>query len=152
MIGILKASIKDSDQNFFMAKAIQQLHNTSTQHCVFCDEIQTSVISPLRTNVFPRIQTFYFSDILITDDLTEAQSLPNIPNVKQKFIYLYHLEWAYIENLQFQQIEPILLNDNIELIARSDSHAKLIGELFKEPKYVMPQWDYKTLIEIDNNE
>ena len=151
MIGILKASIGDLDQNFFMAKALQQLQNTSTQHCLFCDDIQTAVIPKLHTNIFPRIQTFYFNDILITDDLTEAQGLSSISNAK-RFMYLYHLEWPYIDNLRFQQIQPILLNDNIELIARSNSHAKLISDLFKEPKYIMPEWDYKTLIEIDNNE
>lgn len=152
MIGILKSSINDSDQNFFMVNALHQLGATSTQSCLFCDDIQTNIIPKINTNIFPRIQTFYFNDILITDDLTEAQSLPRIPNAKQRFIYLYHLEWPHIENLQFRQIEPILLNDNIELIARSDSHAKLISELFKEPKYIMPEWNYKTLIEIDNNE
>lgn len=152
MIGILKSSITDSDQNIFMVNALHQLSSTSTQSCLFCDEIPANTITSIHTNIFPRIQVFYCNDILITDDLTEAQSLPHIPNAKKRFIYLYHLEWPYIENLHFHQIEPILLNDNIELIARSDSHAKLISDLFKTPKYIMPEWDYQTLIEIDNNE
>ena len=152
MIGILKSSINDSDQNFFMAKALRELSTTSTQSCLFCDDVQTNIVPLLHTNIFPRVQVFYCNDILITDDLTEAQSFPHIPNAKKRFIYLYHLEWPYIENLHFHQIETILLNDNIELIARSDSHAKLISELFKEPKYIMPEWDCHTLMEIDRNE
>tara|TARA_B100000745_G_C19904521_1_gene303160 strand:+ start:113 stop:571 length:459 start_codon:yes stop_codon:yes gene_type:complete len=152
MIGILKSSINDSDQNFFIANALRQLASTSTQSCLFCDDIQTSKVPVMYTNIFPRIQVFYCNDILITDDLSEAQSLPHIPNAKKRFLYLYHLEWSYIPDLHFNQLQPILLNDDIELIARSDSHAKLISELFKEPKYIMPEWNYKTLIEIDNNE
>ena len=152
MIGILKSLVNDSDQNFFLVKALNQLTNTSTQNCLFCDEINTNTIPSIATNIFPRTHMFYFDDILITDDLTEAQTMPYIPNAKRKFVYLYHLEWPFITDLQFHQLEPVLLNDNIELIARSHSHAKLITEVWKEPKYIMPQWNYHTLIEIDNHE
>ena len=152
MIGILKSSIHDIDQNIFMIHNLNKLTNTSTQSCLFCDDNATIVAPPIHTNIFPRIQVLYFNDILITDDLTEAQSLLHIPNARKRFIYLYHLEWKYIENIRFQQIETILLNDNIELIARSDSHGKLIKQLFKEPKYIMPERDYEVLIRIDHDE
>lgn len=152
MIGILKSSILDTDQNIFMIHNLNQLANTSTQNCLFCDENVARLTEPIHTNIFPRVQVLYFNDILITDDLTEAQSLLHIPNAKKRFVYLYHLEWKYIDNIYFQHLANILINDNIELIARSDTHAKLIKQLFKDPKYIMPEWDYKVLTRIDQNE
>jgi len=152
MIGILKSLVHDTDQNFFMIESLNQLTHTSTQSCLFCDEHNTKVASQININIFPRIQVLYFNDILITDDLTEAQSLLNIPNARKRFIYLYHLEWPYIEQLQFKHIESLLINDNIELIARSESHSQLISQLFKKPKYIIPEWDYKSLIRIDQDE
>ena len=152
MIGILKSLVSDTDQNFFMIESLNQLRHTSTQSCLFCDEHNTRVASQINTSIFPRIQVLYFNDILITDDLSEAQSLLNIPNARKRFIYLYHFEWQYIQQPQFKHIESLLINDNIELIARSESHSQLISHLFKKPKYIMPEWDYKSLIRIDQDE
>tara|TARA_R100000664_G_C2725921_1_gene117908 strand:+ start:624 stop:1085 length:462 start_codon:yes stop_codon:yes gene_type:complete len=153
MIGVLKSEINKSDQNVFLINSLNKLtKETTTQNCLFCNEVDPTLNPRIMTNVLPRIHMLYFKDILITDDLTEAQSLQNIPNAKRRFIYLYHLEWPYIEQLSFTHIKSILLNDDIGLIARSVTHAKLITQLFKKPEYIMPEWNYKTLIEIDHNE
>ena len=152
MIGIYKSSINDSDQNFFMINNLNKLGHTSTQSCLFYDVQNIKISSQIHINTFPRVQALYFDDILITDELTEAPALLNIPNARKRFIYLYHLEWPYIQNTHFKQLESILINDNIELIARSESHSQLISQLFKKPKYIMPEWDYKSLIRIDQDE
>lgn len=152
MIGILKSNVHDTDNNLFMIESLNQLIRTSTSACLFCDHHSVNKASQIHTSIFPQVQVLYFNDILITDDLTQAQSLLNVPNARKRFIYLYHLEWAYIESLQWSHLESILLNDNIGLIARSERHAKLITDLFKKPQYIMPEWDYETLIRIDNDE
>ena len=152
MIGILKSTVHDTDNNLFMIESLNQLMHTSTSACLFCDHHDVKKSSQIRTSVFPKIQVLYFNDILITDDLAQAQSLLNIPNARKRFIYLYHLEWPYIQNRQLHHIASVLLNDNIELIARSESHSQLITQLFKKPKYIMPEWDYKTLMRIDKDE
>ena len=151
MLGILKSSLQNTDKDFFMIHNLNKLVHTSTNSCVFCDEAGNATTS-LLTNVLQRIQILYFNGIVITDDLTEAQSLIHIPNAKKRFLYLYHVEWPYINNLHFKHLDSVFLHDHIDLIARSDSHAKLIEQVFKAPKYVMPEWDYKTLIRIDQNE
>jgi len=152
MIGILKTTLRNIDKDFFAVQNLNQLVNTNTTNCLFCDDIDMSFRLQLKTNVLQRIHAFDFKGIIITDDLERTQDLIYTTYAKKRFVYLYHLEWTYITDLRFNQIKNVMLNNNIELIARSDTHAKLIEELFKKPKYIMPEWDYKTLIEIDQHE
>ena len=152
MIGILKTSLQNTDKDFFAIRSLNQLMQTSTNACLFCDYIDNDFKLQVDTNVLQRANMFKFNGILITDNLARSQDFVHSTYAKKRFLYLYHLEWPYINNLEYAHIQRIILNDNIELIARTKSHAELIESLFKKPKYVMPEWDYKTLIEIDQNE
>ena len=152
MIGILKGTVHNTDRDFFAIKNLNRLARTHTTGCLFCNDVVPNFVLPIHTNRLHRAHVFNFDGIIITDTLMEAQDLLYTTYAKKRFIYLYNLDWPYISNLQFTHIRSILLNDNIELIARSGFHAKLIEKLFKAPKYIMPEWDYKILMEIDKNE
>ena len=152
MIGILKTEVNNTDRDFFAVKNLNQLVNTTTNACLFCNHINNEFQLPVLTNVLQRSHCYSFNGILITDDLIRAQDLIHTTYAKKRFLYLYHLDWPFITQLQFHHINSIFFNDNIELIARSVSHAKLIEDLFKKPKYIMKEWDYQTLMELDQNE
>ena len=140
------------DKDFFAVDSLNKLAYTTTSACLFCDIISPELTFSINTNVFKRAHMFNFNGIVITDDLMRSQDLLYAPYAKKRFLYLYHLDWPYIQDIKFAYINRVLLNDSIELIARSNSHASLIERLFKKPKYIMPEWDYKVLVEIDNNE
>ena len=153
MIGILKGDMDNGkDKDFFAVDSLNKLAYTTTSACLFCDIISPELTFSINTNVFKRAHMFNFNGIVITDDLMRSQDLLYAPYAKKRFLYLYHLDWQYIQDIKFAYINRVLLNDSIELIARSNSHASLIERLFKKPKYIMPEWDYKVLVEIDNNE
>mgnify|MGYP003139821144 CR=1 FL=1 len=153
MIGILKGDIDNAkDKDFFAIESLNTLAYTTTSACLFCDVVSPHFTFPINTNIFKRAHVFNFDGTVITDDLMRSQDLLYTPYAKKRFLYLYHLDWPYIQDIKFTYINRVLLNENIELIARSDSHASLIEQLFKKPKYIMPEWDHKVLIEIDNNE
>ena len=153
MIGILKNDINNgNDKDFFAIDSLNKLTMSTTTACLFCDVIADDFKLPVNTNVLKRTHIFDFNGILITDDLMRSQDFLYTSYAKKRFLYLYHLDWPYIKGIRFAYLEKVLLNDNIELIARSESHANLIESLFKKPKYIMPEWDHKVLTEIDNNE
>ena len=153
MIGIVKTQLLPCDNDFFLIHSLNQLVKTNTSSYLFCDEVANSwQSSTIQATLLHRAHAFSFNGILITDDLIRCQDFHNIPSAKKRFLYLYHLNWPHIPSLQFKHIKHILLNDNIGLIARSLSHAQLIEKLFKKPNYIMQEWNYQTLIEIDNHE
>tara|TARA_B100000029_G_scaffold510087_2_gene600788 strand:- start:685 stop:1146 length:462 start_codon:yes stop_codon:yes gene_type:complete len=152
MIGILKNNIVNSDKDFFAIKNLNELVNTRTNNCLFCNGIDPTFILNVRTNVLQKSFAHTFNGVIITDELEGIEDLINISYAQAKFLYLYRLEWMNLKNISYSDLKKGLLNNNIELIARNKQHADIIEQLFKKPKYVMPEWDYHTLIEIDNNE
>ncbi|MAF24224.1 hypothetical protein CL634_01355 [bacterium] len=152
MIGILKGSLDNKDKDFFAVHSLNQLSKTKNSSCLFCDNISDNFVLPLQTNVLQRTHMFNFNGIIICDDLMLSQDLLYATYAKKRFIYLYHLDWPYIQGLKFGHLKRVLLHESIELIARNEGHYQLIEHLFKKPRYIMAEWDYSTLIEIDENE
>ena len=152
MIGIIKNQLTNTDKDYLAISSLNQLTYSTTNACIFCDSVDPSFQLPILTNMLQKVSAFSFQGILITDELSLAEELSNITYAKKRFLYPYHLDWTYTPNLQFTNIRKAFLNDNIELIARSTSHAQFLTNLFKPPKYIMPQWDQQVLIEINNNE
>jgi len=152
MIGILKGSIVNTDKDFFAVHGLNGLTDMSVSNCLFCDSVDSNFLLPIKTNTLHRAHISNFNGILITDDLLLAQELIYTTYAKKRFIYLYHLEWPFIDDLRFTHLKSLFLSDHIELIARSKQHAQLIEKLFKAPKYIMSEWNHQTLREIDENE
>jgi len=152
MIGILKTEIKNIDRDYFAIDNLNKLTYTTTNNALFCNDVHPNFPLYVNTTMLQRISAHSFSGILITDELNLAQDLLHITYAKKKFLYLYNLDWMYIQHPHFTFFKTILLNDNIELIARTQRQFSMIQNLFKTPKYIMPEWDYKTLIKIDQNE
>ena len=65
---------------------------------------------------------------------------------------MWNFDWMLLDDLRFKQLTIPFLNDEIELIARSESHAKVLEKLFKKPKYVMEDWDWEVLQRIGKDE
>ena len=152
MIGILKTEIKNIDKDFFAIKNLNSLVNTTTNGCLFCNAIDPMFTLDVRTNVLQRSFSHTFNGIIITDELDATEDLIHISYAKSKFLYLYRLDWLYLNNLQYKTLQRVLLHDRIELIARNKEQANMVADLFKKPKYIMNEWNYETLIEIDQNE
>ena len=152
MIGILKTEIKTIHRDYFVVDNLNKLTYTTTNNSLFCNDVHPNFPLYINTNMLQRVSAHSFSGILITDELNLTQDLINITYAKKKFLYLYNLDWMYVQNPQFSFLKSALLNDRIELIARTKQHFDIIQGLFKTPKYIMSEWDYKTLIEIDSNE
>jgi hypothetical protein len=42
-------------------------------------------------------------------------------------------------------VRKVYLNPEVELIARSKDHAKIIGKVFKQPTYVIEEFDHEEI-------
>ena len=149
MIGFLMGTVYDSPKNILAVKGINKLRNVGIESCLFCDVIDQNLSVPVETNVLQKAQAFNFNGTLITHDLSIVQELKNMVYAEKRYVYLYDLDWMRIENLCFSHLQATLLHDDIDIIVRSDSHYKLISDLFKKPKHIMKYWDIDILKELD---
>lgn len=151
MIGILKNNISRSHKDFFAIRSVNQVSRTSLPSCLFCNTIDPNFPLTIETTVLQQIEAFSFEGVLITDDLLLTQMLVNIPCAKKRYLYIYDMEWKYINGLRFTQLEPIFYNEDIDLIVRSEYHFDLVSKLFKPPAHIMEYWDHNVLQKIGNS-
>jgi hypothetical protein len=87
----------------------------------------------------------------IATSLEETDILLKANNASKKFLYLWDLEW--IRNTgQYDTISNILLNDRLNIIARSESHATMIENFCnKKPVGIVDNWNINQLIEVIQN-
>ena len=149
MIGVLLGTVYDSPKNILAIKNINKLKDVGIESCLFCDIVNRNFSVPVETTVLQRAQAFNFNGSVITHDLSMVQELRHMVYAEKRYLYLYDLDWARIENLHFSHLRSTILDDNIDLIARNDTHYKLISDMFKKPKHIMEYWDVNVLKELD---
>ena len=151
MIGIIKDTVQPLAKDIMAVENLNQLSDNNVNSYLFCNSIANSFPLEINTTVLQKAQVLDFNGIVLTDDLMVAQELIHLPYAIKRYIYFYDLDWKYINNFSFSHISNLLFHDNIDIIVRSKSHYNLVESLFKKPSYIMEEWDYKTLKEIDQN-
>jgi len=150
MLGILTDKIQFNQQSIFLLKNCNELNKTNSC-CIFCNEMHSRPVD-VCFNIMQQIHSYQFEGTLITDNLLLTQNLNCNIYTKKKYYYVWNFDWINLEQLRFAQLRIPFYNDDIELIARSQSHAKLLEKLFKKPKYIMEDWDWEVLKRIDEDE
>ena len=107
--------------------------------------------------LFSCMSIAFFSDydgVAIATTIEEAHSLLQSSNNSDKYLYLWDMPWTE-QPVNHDMICNILRDDNIKIIARSESHAKVI-ENFCNRKVagIVDDWNKEQLLEIigANNE
>ena len=151
MIGVLKSTVTPSPKHILTVRALNQLSKDGVSSCLFYDFLPPQFPITVETNMLQKAEAFNFNEIVIADELILAQQLVNLVYAKKRYYYSYDLDWGRIDNFHFKHLKSLFMNDSIELIARSDSHYKVLSDLFKKPKYIMPNWNPDVLKEIDKD-
>ena len=88
-----------------------------------------------------------FNGPLIATDLQLAETLLACPSPTRKLLYVWNLEWLY-DIGSFGKNTAVYLNDELELIARSQAHYDIIKKCWKEPSMIVEDFDYEAISKI----
>lgn len=100
--------------------------------------------------IIQMVESLDYDGILIATDTISAHILKKCMVSKKKYFYIWNIDW-HISNRPFGFIKDIYLNNEIELIARSQDHFKLIKSVFKEPKHIIEEFSYEQIRNIIND-
>ncbi len=105
---------------------------------------------PLRMNfaLMQNLEAWSFDGTLISTDLETTRIMLACIRSPKKFFYVWDLEWVYQDKFNFKEMSSIYNNDELELIARSPSHAKVIENCWKKPIALIDDFNYEKIKEL----
>lgn len=72
-------------------------------------------------------EAWSYTGTLIATSLSTAVKLIKLPSAQRKLFYVYDLEWLRIYDKNFSVLAKLYRHKEIELVARSATHAKLLS-------------------------
>ena len=150
--GILLKKIDNSQLGYYVTKAVNKIAENviNTDIIVFAREHVVPPIMPLFSTM-PEADIWGYDAPVIATDLETAMVLIDSCGPTKKYFYVWDLEWLRLGQFNHKQLSDIYNNEDIELIARTNRHYMIIKECWKEPSFVMPDFNPKTLMEVITN-
>lgn len=135
-----------SQKSFYFIKNFNELSKNPNFSCsAFVCNIGVPVTKPL----FSCSSVSFFSDyfgIAISTTIAEADMLLKSSNNSKKYLYLWDIEWL-VRTMNYSQVCSILMDERLNIIARSESHAKIIENFCnKKPIGIVEDWNRDQLL------
>ena len=84
---------------------------------------------------------------VIATSFSTAKKLINLPSTSKKIFYVWNLEWMGVN--KYEDYEGVYTNKNIELVARSDDHKKIIENTFnRKVSRVISDFNIQDILEV----
>lgn len=150
-IAALLNNLSISQNSYNMIKSFNQLSGNQNNVCCFYHNLSSPPVEPL----FAMMNIYYlnlFKGSVIATSLHTAQTLLNLNTKVNKYLYLWDLEWL-TRPVRYEHALNILTNKDLKIIARSESHAKVI-ENFCNKKVcgIVDNWESEKLLQIIGDE
>jgi hypothetical protein len=121
---------------------------------IFFDQVSPSPFKTLFSTMNGS-ELWDFDGTLITTDISTTLSAQKAVNSARTFFYVWDLEWSRRNRSQgdYDYNIKAFTDENIELIARSKSHATAISNFCnRKVKHIVDDFDINQLMKVINNE
>lgn len=100
--------------------------------------------------MFQEEELWGYGGPVIATNLGTAERVIKSPRICKKYFYLWDLEWI---NNQYDvdYLSSIYCNEDIQLIARNQDHYNTIKACWREPAYILEEFNYEQLANIFRN-
>jgi hypothetical protein len=148
--GILLKKLGVTQQSYHLTRSVNALVDQDNRYSVtvFHEDWDLLLAVPHFT-LMQAIELYGYPFKTMATDLKSAEFLLRCPAPIKKYFYVWDVEWMR-GHYDFEQLSYVYQNPKLELIARTDSHAKIIENCWKTPKFIMNDFDTNVLKEIIN--
>lgn len=147
-LSALVSDLGPSQKSFYL---IKQFNELSRHPDISCTAFLLNITAPVTKPLFSCSSVSFFSDYqgaCIATTLEEAKILLQSNNNCKKYLYLWDIEWIKIP-YNYSDVCSILLDDRLDIIARSESHSTMIKNYCnKSPIDTLEDWDSSKLLQI----
>ena len=146
-LGILIESLHACQQSISLIINCNKLSNDKNIDVIGFYEIYGQFPAAPHFSVMQNRNIWEFDGPIIATDIDSAYTLINCPRISKKYLYIWNLEWIF-HPANFYYYNDIYNHKDIELIARSKYHEKIIRKIWKKPKFIMENFDNEILAKI----
>ena len=144
--GILVDSIETSQGGFFLCEELNKLcKKDDVSPYVFYNNYGRIPLLPMFM-VAQSSNAWGFDGVLMSTDIETTKALIKIPSSHPKLFYIWDLEWLY-KPRPYEEMLGVYCRDEIELVARNKTHYDIITKCWKEPKYILQDYDNETIVD-----
>ncbi len=119
--------------------------------CILFYENQSRPCLPMNFATMQIFESYCYDGIMVATCLSTADKVIKSPGNKKRFFYVWDLEWIRFANKHFNVLHGIYAHPSIQLIARSESHKKLIEDCWNvKVKGVVDDLNIESLIQCLN--
>jgi len=148
-LNVLMHNVEPSQLSFFSIVELNKI--VESKGSISPIIYQETPSSPCVNMLFPTMQiaeAWAQKGVGIATSLSTASKLLSLPCMERKLFYVWDLTWLRHPK-HYEYHASIYTNQHLELIARSESHAKLITNCFnRDVKHILRDFNHEELLEI----
>jgi len=147
--GIMVDALSMSQQSFNIIKELNKLSKIDRYIDVilFYHRYDRYPVTPYFA-MLQEQEVWGFDGPIIATNILSVERLIKCPSPKDKYFYIWDLEWIYNPYFKYKYLRSIYQNESIKLIARSESHLNIIEKCWKKPVGILEDFNHEQLIKI----
>ena len=145
--GIIINGLDNSQQSCMLSTNINQLLQKYYEYSpiVFCQNVGKCAVPLMCCHLYAQ-QAWGFKGTLISTDIKTTIILDKCLTTRKKLFYVFDLEWITQTNTPYSVFKSIYDNDDIDLLARSQTHFDILSKTWKQPIGIIHGYNYEELI------
>jgi len=152
-VGVVVDDLSASQLSYHVIKNINDHLEESDVDFVAFFQNSTSNMLPMHFSSMCINEIWSFDGVAIATSVSTVLSISKTFSPKQKYFYVWDLEWCRTKGREFEYIIQAFNKDDIKLIARSEDYAKAIKNYCnKDVVGIVNNFNIKQLMEVINHE
>ena len=142
--GILTHVLDSSQMGFAISTELNSLHDTTDINPFLFYEVYGKIPHFPKFCMQQTCLSWNFKGVLLSTSASLTHKLKTCIHAKKKLFYVWNLEW--ISNLNtYTYYRDVFMDEDVDLIARSEYHAELISQVWRKPKYIVDNFNHEQL-------
>ncbi|MAH46870.1 hypothetical protein CMI37_13655 [Candidatus Pacearchaeota archaeon] len=152
-VGVVVDDLSASQLSYHIIKNINDHVEESDTDFVAFFQNSTASMLPMRFSSMCINEVWNFDGVAIATSVSTVLSISKTFSPKQKYFYVWDLEWCRAKGREFEYIIQAFNKDDIKLIARSKDYAKAIKNYCnRDVVGVVDNFNIKQLMDTINHE
>lgn len=123
--------------------------NDNVAHYLFVEQQEATPVK-IDFPIYHLSDAYFFPGTMIANSLAGANKLRHFAGPKQKYFYLWNLEWIYLKEKNYGEISNIFNDRRLKLIAPSKHYATLYKKYWREVDYTLENFHISELLGVNN--